>query len=153
MSKYKITIKGEAKTSYPHLERLDGIDSQDNFAEYFGEDEKSFSKDIKSGYMKFVFEDGKLWTITEYWSKRELTKEELDILAEYTQGQWSDGIGEGFEQNSCYESDVSYQQYTEQELVDIASGKYDDDPEEIFEVFISPWFGEQVLTIKQEIDE
>jgi hypothetical protein len=32
----------------------------------------------------------------------ELTDEEIDRLLDYTQGQWSDGIGEGFEQFPCH---------------------------------------------------
>jgi hypothetical protein len=103
--KYLIIIKGEASTGYKNLSELDGIDCQDNFAEYFDND-FSFKDDIKSGYMYFSFENGKLWTITEYRSNRELSKEELEILSDYTQGQWSDGIGEGFEQQPCYYDEV-----------------------------------------------
>jgi hypothetical protein len=123
---YKITIKGEASTDYKDLSELDGIDCQDNFAEYFDSD-FSFKKDIKDGYMYFSFENEKLWTITEYISTRELSKEELEILADYTQGQWSDGIGEGFEQYPCH---------------------YGDEGEE--EIYISPWHVGQKLEIISE---
>jgi hypothetical protein len=120
---YKIIVKGEAKTDYPNLEELHGIDCQDRFSEYF--DKCSYDKNVTGGYMNFRFEDGKLWTYTTYTSDRELTSDELDDLLEYTIGQWSDGIGEGFEQEACY---------------------YNEDDE----VFISPWFYGQKVTIIQE---
>lgn len=122
---YKITVKGEAKTDYKDLSELDGIDCQDCFSEYF--DKTSYSKDVTSGYMHFEYKEGKLWTITQYNSTRELTPEELEDLLSYTQGQWSDGIGEGFEQQPCF---------------------YDEDDEE---VFISPWSPRQEVTITQTL--
>jgi hypothetical protein len=75
--------------------------------------------------MYFSFENEKLWTITQYFSNRELSNEELEILSDYTQGQWSDGIGEGFEQQPCF---------------------YDDNEEE---VYISPWDINQEVEITQ----
>jgi len=126
--KYLIIIKGEASTDYKNLSELDGIDCQENFAEYFDSD-FSFKDDIKSGYMYFSFENEKLWTITEYRSNRELSKEELEILSNYTQGQWSDGIGEGFEQQPCY---------------------YDNNDDE---VYISSWSYGQEVEVSQMILE
>lgn len=119
---YKIVIKGEAKTDYEHLAELHGIDCQERFSDYFDRDE--FYKEISGGYMSFIHENGKLWTITEYDSNRKLTEEELATLADYTQGQWSDGIGEGFEQEPCF--------FEENE-----------------EVYISPWFFGQKLILEQ----
>ena len=77
--------------------------------------------------MHFKLENGKLYTYTVYHSDRELTEEELKQLMDYTQGQWSDGIGEGFEQFPIME---------------------DDEGEE---VYISPWFPGQNIKIYQEI--
>ncbi len=122
--KYKITVKGEAQTDYKNLSELDGIDCQDKFSEYFDDD--SYVDAVTGGYMRFEFEDGKLWTITEYNSNRELTPDELHNLEDYTTGQWSDGIGEGFEQSPCMEGDDG-------------------------EVYISPWFYGQKTTITQEL--
>lgn len=129
--KYKITIKGEAKTDYSNLQELDGIDCQDRFSEYFDRDWEghpapSYTKVVTGGYMHFECIDDKLYAVTKYSSSRELTETELNELGSYTQGQWSDGIGEGFEQNPCYTGD-------------------DDE-----EVYISPWFHGQKLEIKQE---
>ena len=76
--------------------------------------------------MNFKFEKGKLFTYTKYTSDRELTQDELDDLLDYTTGQWSDGIGEGFEQTPCM---------------------YVDNDEE---AYISPWFWGQVAEIFQE---
>ena len=120
---YKITVKGEAQTDYENLKELDGVDCQDNFAEYFDSD-ATYADAIKAGYMDFRFENGKLFTYTDYTSERELTPSELEDLKDYTCGQWSDGIGEGFEQYPC---------------------KYDDDEE----VYVSPWFFGQESTITQ----
>lgn len=146
---YRITVKGEAKTAYPNLAELDGIDCQDNFSDYFDNDD-TYSDVVSSGYMDFRYENSKLMTYTTYDSERELTFDELRDLKEYTIGQWSDGIGEGFEQESCYEASTPYQQFTEEELEDIKSGKYDDDTDLIIEVFISPWFNGQNVVISQE---
>lgn len=121
----KIIIKGEAETDYENISVLSGIDCQDNFADYFDRS-ASYADAIKDGYMHFTVEDGKLMTVTEYISNRKLSDDELKELGRYTQGQWSDGIGEGFEQNECM---------------------IDDDGEE---VFISPWFHGQTLQITQE---
>jgi len=122
---YKITIKGEAKSSHKNLQELDGINCEDNFADYFA-DESSYNGPIEYGYMRFQFSNGKLWTITEYKSNVELTTDELNDLSEYTQGQWSDGIGECFEQDPVM---------------------IDDNGED---VYVSPWFRGQELIITQE---
>jgi hypothetical protein len=122
--RYEITIKGEARTDYEDLEELDGVDCQDRFSEYFDTGD-SYVDAVSGGYMDFVFEDGKLWTVTKYTSNRELTQDELHDLGDYTQGQWSDGIGEGFEQNP----------------VCVSHGDE--------EAYISPWFSGQELTITQ----
>lgn len=125
---YKIKIKGEAKfhgVVQKHLNQLDGVDCQDEFSEYFDGDE-SYADDVTNGYLHFEVEGKKLYSITEYNSTRELTQDELNQLGDYTQGQWSDGIGEGFEQYPCMEIDGE-------------------------EVFISAWSGGQTLEITQEL--
>ena len=119
---YKIRITGEAKTDTADLGACDGIDCQDCFTDYIDD---NFDGAISGGYMHFEIIDGVLTTVTEYESTRELTKTEVKELEEYTQGQWSDGIGEGFEQQEC------------------GYDKNDDD------IFISPWFHGQVLATEQ----
>jgi len=125
---YQIIIKGEAQTDYPNIEELDGIECNDDFAEY-----SDFSEDLEEGYMSFKLEDGKLITITEYIAKREFSEEELLELAKETQGQWSDGIGEGFEQFPCH---YTKEPWGEDNSVD---------------VFISPWFHGQKVEVKQKV--
>lgn len=143
----KIIVSGEASTDYPNLQDLHGIDCQDNFSKYF-DSNMSFTKDVTGGYMSFVYnkQDGKLYTETVYNSKRLLTEDELNQLAKYTQGQWSDGIGEGFEQHPCFEADEPYQKY---------DPNYDDyndqdDADMDLDVYISPWCMGQKLIVEQK---
>lgn len=125
----KLIIKGEALASLEksgqsrnltdaELQRCHGIDIQDDFVEYMDEPLKS---KLESGYTEFVYENGKLYSVCTYEVLEPLTEEEIKEVAEYTQGQWSDGIGEGFEQEPYV---------------------YIDDEE----LYISPWFYEQKLT-------
>ena len=124
---YKITIKAKAGDYNPdHLDQLDGQDCQDDFTDYLHDEHESMiTKGLRNGYMKFQSIDSVLWVITEYESDEKLTEPELDLLVDYTQGQWSDGIGEGFEQEPC---------------------GYDDNDEEIY---VSPWFHGQVAIVEQ----
>ena len=129
---FKITIKGKAHTSYEFLQNLNGIDCQEEFSEYFQSEYKDkineqtlINKNVCNGYMHFEYSEGNLWTVTTYDSPVELTQQELEILSEYTQGQWSDGIGENFEQEYCY---------------------YDDNNEG---VYISPCSDNQELIVRQ----
>lgn len=122
-----ITLTGKAGTvrNCKDKSQLDGVDCQDNFSEYFDRD-ASYADCVKGGYMQFKYRNGELYTVVKYRSTRKLTEEELADLIDYTQGQLSDGIGEGFEQYPCYEDE---------------DGK---------EVYVSPWYYGQVLTATQE---
>lgn len=118
----EIIIKGIAgKTEYENLKDLDGIDCPDCFSDYF--DKTSYSKDVTGGYMDFVYENDNLYTRTIYNSTRKLTEDELISLGDYTQGQWSDGIGECFEQFPITINDE--------------------------DVYLSPWYFGQELTFDQ----
>lgn len=121
---YKVVVKGKAKTSYGFKEELDGIDCHDCFSDYM-DDTESCDGAVTGGYLQFEFIDGKLWSVTTYDSSRELTKKELKIVEDYTSGQWSDGIGEGFEQEPCHIGHAGE------------------------EVYISPWYYRQNRTITQ----
>jgi hypothetical protein len=124
----KVIIKALAGEAYVGDEclqdrsTLDGIYCQDEFVEYMHED---FKHKLSSGYMDFRFENDKLWTYVVYSTREVLTEYDVKRLGEYTQGQLSDGIGEGFEQFPCdYEEDGA-------------------------EVYLSPWYHGQKLEIKQ----
>ena len=113
-----ITIKGEAKVYTEEdnkelkgstLSDYDGISDDACFSDYFhnryddDECEESLIKaDVSGGYLEFVYDKEleKLFALTTYDCPRELTDKEQKVLIEYTQGQWSDGIGEGFEQRA-----------------------------------------------------
>lgn len=129
-----IKITGEAEA---HLENYEGdsqeltseqllqcnnVEIEDEFIEYCDED---FAHKLTQGYTHFEVKEGKLYSVCVYEAKEELTEQELKLLTDYTQGQWSDGIGEGFEQFSC--------------------GEIDD-----LELYISPWIQGQVCTVEQQ---
>ena len=123
---FNITIKGEAYTEYTNLSKLNGISCEDEFSEYFGKEEQCLiDKNVSNGYLQFSYENDKLWSMTTYDASEKLTDEELRILSDYTQGQWSDGIGEGFEQRECF--------YDE-----------NDGP-----VYVSAWNNGQIITAEQ----
>jgi len=162
---YRIVIKGLAGGSNAaDRSTLDGIDCQDDFAEYFHtsytiagkeypNEQCLIDKGVRSGYMRFKYienrnidnfdnwvnfndndpygeevqgeqEETGLYVIVTYRSREKLTEEELEILKDYTKGQMSDGIGEGFEQYPV---------------------KYEGDKE----IYLSPWYFGQELTVTQ----
>lgn len=119
-----VAFKGEKQLHQTELSILDGIDCQDDFADYVTEPLRS---KLDSGFMSFKYneDEAELYVIVEYQTNEDLNEEELQELGEYTQGQWSDGIGEGFEQESCREIDGE-------------------------EIMISPWYGGQQVNVVQE---
>lgn len=122
---YKVIVTGDAQTDYPLLHELDGIDCQDSFSEYMDSTENCGGA-ITGGYLQFEYnsETNKLMSVTTYESSRELTEEELLTVEDYTSGQWSDGIGEGFEQQPCLGDDV----------------------------YVSPWYyGQEISTTQEKI--
>ena len=103
------------------LLNLDGTDCQEDFVDYIRN--KEIKDKLTSGYMSFSYEDGKLYTVVEYECSDYLDTAEEAYLVKYTQGQLSDGIGEGFEQSASYE-------------------------EEGLSAYISPWFMGQNLSVR-----
>lgn len=136
MKKYKISVIGEAVARYDDnkrvpsfmLEECHGLNIQDEFTEYMWKSDGP--KDVlESGYTHFEYKDDKLYAVCEYIATRELTDEELLKLVSYTQGQWSDGIGEGYEQEPA-----------------LTLGQRD--------IFISPWHrGQKCVTRVTQIEE
>jgi hypothetical protein len=94
----------------------------DEFSQWLNHgDDLSLVGLVRSGWMHFEYdaESEQLITVTRYAVNRELTGRELGLLMSYTQGQWSDGIGEGYEQRAVrdgyyispwhYKQELSYQ--------------------------------------------
>lgn len=89
------------------LRSLDGLVYDDEvFTDYLGgsPEEDALSAALnRSGILRFTHEDGNQFLIaaTVYEAKRPLTESELQLLVEYTMGQWSDGIGENWASESA----------------------------------------------------
>lgn len=106
---YIYEIVGEARAesedgaslSTAELESLAAsVDCQENFVDYLDRECLSLGLGdiLVSGYMTFRFRNGTFHTVTTYTATSKLSDEQIAALIEYTTGQWSDGIGEGFEQ-------------------------------------------------------
>jgi hypothetical protein len=137
---YKITIKGlsgSVNTDEKNYQKIieNGV-CHDDFTDYFHKEftignkkytneQNLIDKGVSDGYMYFELIDNEIWTVNVYSSKEKLSEDELKQLGKYTQGQWSDGIGEGFEQRPIMELD----------------GK---------DIYLSPWYYGQKLEINQE---
>lgn len=119
----KINILGKTGDYNCTNQQAEGVECQDDFVEYLDE---PFADKLSHGYMSFVDKNGVLFTKTEYEVKggKELAEEEIKKLMKYTQGQWSDGIGESFEQNPVGTNDEGE------------------------EIYISPWYRGQELTFE-----
>lgn len=57
---------------------------------------------IQDSSAYFKAEGGELWIVVEYEIASYPNAKQLEQLSDYTQGQWSDGIGEGYEQFPQY---------------------------------------------------
>ena len=73
----------------------------ERFTDYLGgpQEEDALAAVLEpGGIIEFSYCEGDdlLTATTEYQSRRTLTNEELKCLADYTMGQWSDGIGENW---------------------------------------------------------
>lgn len=129
---YTVLVTGLASTHYPFINKLDGFVAEGaNFSEY-GSIAETFAGVVTGGNMYFKAIAGELYTHTEYQSTRKLTQAELTILASKTQGQWSDGFGEGFEQNPVFNDSA-----------------WDDEDGGNGDVYVSPWCRAQKVSISQ----
>ena len=85
------------------LKTLDGLEHDEIFSDYIadGGDHTLRKAGVTGGKLLFRFDakDKVLSGITEYETPRKLSQNELELLKEYTVGQWSDGIGSNFFQN------------------------------------------------------
>lgn len=95
----KIEIKAKSgPTNAKDLSILNGIECDIDFVEYIRN--KELRNKLIDGYMSFILENNTLYTLTTYRLKEGnlLSPKEICELVDYTQGQWSDGIGESYEQ-------------------------------------------------------
>jgi hypothetical protein len=83
-------------TDANELRKLDGLVAGDEICSDYLDGELD-EIGLTEGTVKVAYDSGenRLRVVTEYRSPRKLKKKELQALADYTQGQWSDGIGEG----------------------------------------------------------
>jgi hypothetical protein len=109
VSRSRIVIRGwaavfrddEPVVASEELRTLDGLTYDDErFTDYLGgpEEEDVLAAALESGgILRFGYDGGELLTATtEYLSRRPLTDAEMQLLVDYTMGQWSDGIGENW---------------------------------------------------------
>jgi hypothetical protein len=98
-------------------------DGLDEFVQWMHD--KPLQSKLVDGWMHFESIEERLHTVTVYQVKdgEQLTENEIEELKRYTQGQWSDGIGEGFEQNAITNIDGD-------------------------EVYLSPWYHGQKVQHK-----
>lgn len=113
------------------LYELDGVEHDCVFSDYFSPKDKwgdnedcLINKGVVGGNIVLKAEEGKLYVVHTYTSREELNSDELNILLDYTQGQDSDGAGEGFEQRPLIRTSNC-------------------------EISVSPWHSAQKLTITQ----
>ena len=123
--KYRIEIIGKSGEC-DDIQEAQYIECGDDFLDYIDNFKWKDKLDFEEGgIMTFFIKDNELYTKTTYYSKEELTTEELKELIDYTQGQWSDGIGEGFEQEPFMINNVT-------------------------EYYVSPWYYGQIVYSNQE---
>lgn len=120
----KLIILGKAgKVSHPKfINSYDGVSDHDDFSNYYDE------SGLESGYMRLKVIDNVLYTVVDYVVEDDFSDEQIPNLIDYTSGQLSDGIGEGFEQMPC-----TY-----------ITGE---------EAYASPWFMEQELVHGATVEE
>lgn len=125
-TKYTIRVTGTAKanTALKNFDVKNVWTDDSDFVEYMRDGELK-DKLVGESYLTFELVGRSLTSVVEYHTNVKLTKSELNKLADYTQGQWSDGIGECFEQNPCGTTN---------------SGK---------DLYISPWHVDQVVKVEQ----
>lgn len=105
------------------IEELFTRDPDDNLAQYISEgdaDEDKLYGVVTEIWVGVKVIDHALYSWTEVSATRELTDEEKKILLNYLTGQFSDGYGEGLEQNAFY-SDTEVEECEE---YDEQTGEY-----------------------------
>lgn len=113
--------------------------------EYFDYEYEKIEKGIlNSIIVKAEIRNGKIISVAEVKTNRELTPSELEIVKEYIIGQYSDGWGEGFEQREIAyrDEEVESEEYDE-ETGDYIETNYETEQTEIYAHF---WDGKMEYT-------
>lgn len=107
--------------------RLAGIEDDTDFVEYMSDGLRESLGVSGEAYMSFlVTPSNRLLVKVDYEVNRKLTAQEEEQLVEYTQGQWSDGIGESFEQHPVlgdYRDGVAISPWFRGQRVSVAYGE------------------------------
>lgn len=97
--------KPEPITDPDRLLYFTGLEFRDDaFSDYFSDGEETshfIELGVSGGYIRLEFsvELNDLIAITEYTAPVLLSDDDLEVLAQYTAGQWTDGIGSNFSQS------------------------------------------------------
>jgi uncharacterized protein len=97
-----IDAQSQAPVTDPvRLKMLDGlVYADEKISDYFGGGEVDLDEiGVTGGDLRLVYDNarGSLQVVSEFLSPRKLESHELQSLVEETIGQWSDGIGEGID--------------------------------------------------------
>ncbi len=86
--------KTKAAAAAKALKQLDGLETDEECSDHLGPPLSDIG--IIGGSLKLVYDKSRqtLELVTRYRTARQLTKRELNLLVEFTESQWADGIGE-----------------------------------------------------------
>jgi len=85
---------------------------RESFSEYFADGPGSVrlaDLGVKDGYIRLEFspEINGLIAVTEYTAPQRLAEADLALLAQYTVGQWADGVGSNFSQSMAVATGIA----------------------------------------------
>lgn len=106
-----------------HLDEIEALftrDKEDNLAQYIhseGERDSKIYGVVTEIWVGVKVIRGKLYSWTEITANSELTDDQKNALLDYLSGQFSDGYGEGLEQQefASYTETETYEEYDEEE--------------------------------------
>ena len=109
------------------LRSLDGLQyTEEVFSDYLGDggDADISEVGITGGSLSFVFDapSSQLMVSTTFMLARTLTAAEIELLRDFTSGQWSDGIGENFFQERMSHGLAPHAVPTDDEDIHITQG-------------------------------
>lgn len=105
--------ESEQITDIGRLAYFSGLEyRRESFSDYFADGPESArlaQLEIKGGYIRLEFspETNGLIAVTEYTAPQHLAEPDLALLADYTAGQWTDGIGSNFSQSMAVATGIA----------------------------------------------